>query len=1139
LSREAGTLEQLARLLGDALQPLEQHLAAERAPGLFEALGIRLPAGAIGNSGLAAALNATAAAAGQLGPAVAALAAALNGNDPVAIIQRGIEVIQRIGAVITGIGQIRGAVAAIAASLPPVQRAHIEAAITKLPTRLVNFLLVEWIESKAPGLAPAFALTGVLDDVPEPGIPGNPVAPPFARRELRLDRLIALVSDPRQHLADRFGWGTPGFDGIELLTRLKRFVDEPDLEVTLITAPGLPAILEGWAFRLAVDPSLSPPGLALRVRQAATIDTAHTLELLPPWSLRMTTAGRFEAGIETTIRPDGRLAIKPPSGDARLNLEAALLAGDGATPMVLLGQAGTSRIEMTQFKLGVALAAEWDPAAGEARGVPVVSLAIKDGKAAIDTSEGDSFLRFLTGGLKGESHVSLAATWSPEKGLKLDGSSAIEVAIPTHATIGPVTLEAVYVRAGIAPGGKIPVELSAAIGGQLGPLGVSVDRIGVLLEGSFPDEGGNLGPLDIDVGFKPPNGIGLRVDGGGFRGGGFLYLDPAKGEYAGALELSFQGVVDLKAVGVLNTRMPDGSAGFSLVIVISAEFAPIQLSFGFTLLGVGGLLGLNRTIIFDVLRGGIRDGSLNSILFPRDVVANAPRIIGDLKRVFPPLGGRFLIGPMAKLGWGTPTLVSLELGLFLEIPRPAFAIAGVLRVTVPTPDAALIRIQVNFLGVVDFDKRQLSFDAALYDSYLVFMPLTGDMAVRLYWGENGNFLLTVGGFHPSYTPPSMGLGPLERVSIQIFRGLPDIRAQVYVAVTANTIQFGGKLELKAGVRAFNVYGFLAADVLIQRDPFHFIADISAMLAVRTGSTVLFSVRLHLMLEGPAPLHARGRASFEIGFIFTITISVKFDVTIGDPLSLLLPPLRLLPLIADALRDDRAWQALLPALHAPQVALRDFTGEAGIIFHPAGVLAARQLIAPMNLPLARVGAQRLEGGNRFAITEVRVGGEIVETTSVREQFAPAQFLDMSDGEKLSSQSFAGFDAGMQIKGGGAPKTDFVRKLDVVYEIIYLDRKARGLFFKLARFVLDALILGSAAAKSGLGATKNAATGLGTAKVVVAAESFAVVTTRDLTLADGNAVFSTQAEARAAMNAMAANDPEGAARLQVVPGYEVAA
>jgi hypothetical protein len=58
-------------------------------------------------------------------------------------------------------------------------------------------------------------------------------------------------------------------------------------------------------------------------------------------------------------------------------------------------------------------------------------------------------------------------------------------------------------------------------------------------------------------------------------------------------------------------------------------------------------------------------------------------------------------------------------------------------------------------------------------------------------------------------------------------------------------------------------------------------------------------------------------------------------------------------------------------------------------------------------------------------------------------------------------------------------------------------------------------------------------------VIAPESFVVVTTKDLTLAGENVVFATQAEARAAMRGMVANDPGRAARLQVVAGYEVAA
>ena len=74
------------------------------------------------------------------------------------------------------------------------------------------------------------------------------------------------------------------------------------------------------------------------------------------------------------------------------------------------------------------------------------------------------------------------------------------------------------------------------------------------------------------LGFKPPNGIGLSVDAGVVRGGGYLFFDAERGEYAGALELSFAEFLSIKAIGLITTRMPDGSKGFSLLIVMSVEF---------------------------------------------------------------------------------------------------------------------------------------------------------------------------------------------------------------------------------------------------------------------------------------------------------------------------------------------------------------------------------------------------------------------------------------------------------------------------------------------------------------------------------------------------------------------------------------
>ncbi len=262
------------------------------------------------------------------------------------------------------------------------------------------------------------------------------------------------------------------------------------------------------------------------------------------------------------------------------------------------------------------------------------------------------------------------------------------------------------------------LELSATITGLLGPLAAAVERMGVTLDLTFTEGAGSrFGPIDASLAFKPPNGVGLSIDIGVIKGGGYLYIDVAKGEYAGALELVFSGFLSLSAIGIISTRMPDGTEGFSLLIVVTAEFGvPLQLGFGFTLIGVGGLLGLNRTADVEQLALGVRDGSIESVMFPTDVIANAPQIISDMRRFFPAEEDTFLIGLMAKLGWGTPTLVSASLGIVIEVPPGNIVILGILKVALPDEDAALLVLQVNFIGAYEVDKERIWFFASLYES---------------------------------------------------------------------------------------------------------------------------------------------------------------------------------------------------------------------------------------------------------------------------------------------------------------------------------------------------------------------------------------------------------------------------------------
>src|SRR5205823_6610126 len=120
---------------------------------------------------------------------------------------------------------------------------------------------------------------------------------------------------------------------------------------------------------------------------------------------------------------------------------------------------------------------------------------------------------------------------------------------------------------------------------------------------------------------------------------------------------------------LIATKLPTGP-GYSLVAMIDAEFPPIPLGLGFTLNGAGGLFGLHRTANIDALRAAFAARTLSKLLFPTDPIADAPQLLTELGTVFPPANGRFIFGPLVKIGWGTPTVLTIDLALVLELPPP-------------------------------------------------------------------------------------------------------------------------------------------------------------------------------------------------------------------------------------------------------------------------------------------------------------------------------------------------------------------------------------------------------------------------------------------------------------------------------------
>ncbi|MDQ6830618.1 MAG: hypothetical protein M3081_17295, partial [Gemmatimonadota bacterium] len=954
--------------------------------------------------------------------------------------------------------------------------------------RLFELLLTDYLSAEA---GAAFNLLASLNVIKLQPIAASATRPSFIRTQFNWGELPKVISSPGDLPARVYKWGTPDFDlhrllddlaGLFLSLRFPVRMSETDPSVASgylgVSGPALPAMPKAFElpffFGRAAGKSFETsfvirplpaqagalPGIVLEPR----IPSALPLEVQLHPKVKMRVRAGTNAGtlFGIIIRPN-QISIRYPLAPGTPPPTAGIGVGFDFTPgapVVLIGDPKASRIEFSTASLD--LGADVGGA-----GVSVSLGAELNGlKVVIDAGDGDSFIQKVIGLGKTEVTIPLGLEWTQANGIRFKGSAAFEVALHPHLHLGPVSVDDLTVKLAVPSGNppRIQLDVGASIAGDLGPLKFVVQDIGLRSEATFA--AGNAGPFGISIGFKPPKGVGLEIDSGGFKGGGFLRLDPEKGEYEGGLELTFMGTISVRAIGILTTRMPDGSGGFSLLILIVAEFPPLQLSWGFTLVGVGGLLGLNRTVLLEELQNGVHDGSLNSILFPTDVVANSARIIGDLKRVFPPRDGHFLIGPMAKLGWGTPTLISLSVGLILDIPRPMFAVIGVLRMALPTDDLAILHLQVSFSASLDLEAGQFAFDASLFDSRVMEFTLTGDMAVRAYWKQNANFLLTVGGFHPAYTPPPMNLPPLARLGMVLFPGNPHVSAQVYFAVTSNSVQFGARVEVYYGIDLFNVYGFIGLDVLINFNPFHFVAEIQAEIGVRSGDTVLFAISLQLVLEGPTPWHARGTGSFKIGFIIKVTISASFDVSFGDKDETKLDPIDVLAEMVKALSNLGNWKPRLPSGSNQHVTLRQLPDPATtLVLHPFGALEITQKLVPLHIAIQRFGTRAPDAGSVFTLADVKLGADDAGVSNTREQFAPAQFFAMSDAEKLSRPSFADYDAGIVIGGDLAPHTDFLRIRDVAYELIYLpENHPIRIFVTMAVGLARSIVRGSAVAQS---------------------------------------------------------------------------
>jgi hypothetical protein len=604
-----------------------------------------------------------------------------------------------------------------------------------------------------------------------------------------------------------------------------------------------------------------------------------------------------------------------------------------------------------------------------------------------------------------------------ERGMTLGGSTELRTRIPVGMSMPGVALDAidVSVRPGATAGAATELGFAVRAAARItipgAPIELRFDGLGLdvpVVIGDAPVRGIDVSRLSS----LAPSGASVGVDLPVVRAGGVV-SEVRRGEYAGALTASIPPM-SASAFGILATDP------FSFLVVLGATFPPpgIQVGFGFAVSGIGGIVGVGRRVDRQALLRAVTDGTAANLMFPTDAAGAAAAVGRALPALFPPARGAVVAGPMFQLSWGG-RIATASVALLVEVaPRPRTTIIGKLVLALPDPAAAMVLIQVTFAGQLDPGEPSVLIVASMQGSHVVGVPITGDVCLLTRGGPDATFVLSAGGFHPAFPLPR-GVPPLARIGMDL-SPLPllELRAEGYFAVTTNTVQFGARIELVAEVAECGLRGHLGLDVLVQLEPFRFVADVSIGIALTVLGEELVGVALDLTLEGPAKWRARGRGSIDL---FLFSVSFDFDEQWGSAPPLALTPPNVGAELAKALADPGAWVVHRSSRGLPGIVLTSAAdrqlGRSELV-DPYGSLSVRQRRVPLGLGLDRFDRIPLPARETWDVVNGRLGTSPAPSQGeLREPFAAAQFLALTDDQQLARPAYEPFRAGMDLVAAG--------------------------------------------------------------------------------------------------------------------------
>lgn len=415
---------------------------------------------------------------------------------------------------------------------------------------------------------------------------------------------------------------------------------------------------------------------------------------------------------------------------------------------------------------------------------------------------------------------------------------------------------------------------------DLGPMSMALLGFGIGIDFSkgFTLKNMPTSPTDLEVKLE-----GLAV---GFErppvtmAGEFRYRNQL---YSGGITVGFTPYLFLAAGFYGEVARSSGSGKYKTVFVFCKLNGPlVTLAFA-EISGICGGFGYNNFITFPTVAQ----------------VPTFPFIGSNMGNVSPTEALASLTGPS---GWVQPRedvfwlaagmsvtafrMLSFDAVVVLEFnPYVKLGLFALAQASLPPKKSGIsfLFVELGITAVVDWESGTMKVEGQLTPNSYVLAPschLTGGFALFYWFGDSeysGDWVFTVGGYHPSYTKPAHFPAP-PRLGIKwsIDSNL-TVTGESYFAITPKCCMAGGRLHAALSLGPLGAWFDAQANFLINYNPFSFMGDAGVSVGVSFTldlwiCTIRISVEIgaHLYLAGP-PFGGRVHVNFWV---------MGFDIEFG-------------------------------------------------------------------------------------------------------------------------------------------------------------------------------------------------------------------------------------------------------------------